>query len=138
MPLFSWTGKKDTATQDTKTTAEPPLNNSNIEAAVRRANKDKTQEEIDATNAKIDQQANPDPESHNFGQPIRASLDNDGNQRTKLATDCKSQQQDSLQCIMDNYERREVCQPFFEAYKACRRREREERLEKNAQRGSFW
>lgn len=91
-------------------------------------------------NAKIDQDSNPEPDQHNGGQPIRAQIDAHGKQRTKFVTDCTVQHRASLACIEDNYlDRKEVCQPFFDSYRACRREERERRLEANAQGAkSFW
>jgi hypothetical protein len=51
---------------------------------------------------------------------------------SKFATDCKKEHAASLNCIQDNYDNKDVaCQPFFEAYKACRAGERERRLEAN-------
>ena len=87
--------------------------------------------------AKVDQDANPEPNRHNKGQPLRPTLDYEGKQRTKFLTGCGDQHADSLRCIEENYERRELCQPFFEAYKACRREERKQRLENNAKRRFF-
>ena len=88
-------------------------------------------------NNKIVQDSNPEPDQHNLGQPIRSSLDSEGKQRSKFATDCSIQHRASLECIEDNYVNRDVCQPFFDAYITCRRDERERRLAKNTSRG-FW
>jgi hypothetical protein len=88
-------------------------------------------------NAKIDRDANPEPEKHNAGQPLRVDLDSHGKQRSKFVTDCSTQHSASLACIEANYEKKEVCQSFFDAYILCRREERERRLAQNATR-SFW
>jgi len=87
--------------------------------------------------AKIEREANPEPSRHNQGQPIRPTLDAGGNQRTKFLTNCGAEHAASLHCIEENYERRGVCQPMFEAYKKCRREEREKQLEENAKRRFF-
>ena len=68
---------------------------------------------------------------HNEGQPVISNMDKYGNQRSKLMTDCKKKHSESLKCIEENYERRELCQPFFDAYKLCRKEEHERRLEEN-------
>ena len=57
---------------------------------------------------------------------------------TKFQTDCKKEHQDSLACITDNYGNRDVCQPFFDAYKECRKEEHKRKLQENAKRSSFW
>jgi len=88
-------------------------------------------EEDAAIRAKIERDTNPAPDQHNEGQPLRRQEDDRGEQRSKFFTDCKTQHAASLRCIEDNYENREVCQKFFDDYKACRRQERERRLEKN-------
>uniref|UniRef100_A0A7S1ZEW9 CHCH domain-containing protein n=1 Tax=Trieres chinensis TaxID=1514140 RepID=A0A7S1ZEW9_TRICV len=84
--------------------------------------------------AKIERDANPAPDSHNEGQPIRREEDERGLQRSKFFTDCSKQHSESLRCIEDNYEQKDVCQPFFDAYKACRREENQRRLEENKRR----
>jgi hypothetical protein len=73
-----------------------------------------------------------DETQHNAGQPLRQNLDETGHQRSKFITACANEHRNSLQCIEDNYEDREQCQPFFDAYKACRRLEHERKLEENA------
>jgi glutamine synthetase len=88
-------------------------------------------------NAKIEKDANPEPDQHNAGQPIRPDLDEDGKQRTKFVTDCAQQHRESLSCIEDHYDQKAVCQPFFDNYISCRREERKRRLEQNAKK-SFW
>ena len=57
---------------------------------------------------------------------------------TKFRTDCQREHQASLACITDNYGNRDVCQPFFDNYKECRKEEQKRRLEENAKRSSFW
>jgi hypothetical protein len=94
-------------------------------------------------NAKIELDANPEPDQHNEGQPIRPDLDIYGKQRTKFATDCSTQHAASLRCIEDNYTNKDVCQSFFDNYKQCRREERQRRLDENAKKSksgksSFW
>lgn len=109
-------------------------------AADKNKNKDNNKNSSEV-NAKIEKDANPEPDQHNGGQPIRPELDIYGKQRTKFATDCSLQHSASLHCIEDNYTNKEVCQTFFDDYKKCRRDERQKRLEENAKkkgRGSFW
>lgn len=71
---------------------------------------------------------------HNKGQPTdEKSIDRrTGNQKSKFTTDCKQQHSNSLACIEDNYENKNVCQPFFDAYKKCRYEEHQRKLEMNA------
>jgi hypothetical protein len=64
---------------------------------------------------------------------------------SKLQTDCKKQHMNSLQCIQDNYETKDVaCQKYFDLYKECRKNEHAAILERNRQSassrssGSFW
>jgi hypothetical protein len=63
---------------------------------------------------------------------------------SKLQTDCKQQHMNSLQCIQDNYETKDVaCQKYFDLYKECRKNERAAILERNRQASqsssrSFW
>ena len=87
-----------------------------------------------ATAAKIRQLQNPadSDDQHNFGQPLVPQIDASGKQRSKFLTDCKKEHKASLDCIMDNYEDRGVCQPFFDSYKECRKEEQKRRLERNA------
>ena len=83
--------------------------------------------------AKIEADSNPGSDNeHNAGQPIRQNLDETGHQRSKFLTDCAKEHRNSLACIEDNYERRELCQPFFEAYKTCRKLEHQRKMEENA------
>jgi hypothetical protein len=56
---------------------------------------------------------------------------------SKLQTDCATEHGNSLQCIQDNLHDKNVCQPFFKAYKECRAEENRRRLEANAKR-FFW
>lgn len=89
---------------------------------------------------KVQNQASPVPEeeAHNAGQPLQANLDHHGKQRSKFLTNCKEQHAASLQCINDNYDNRAVCEPFFQAYKKCRKEEREQHLEQNAKHVKWW
>mmetsp|Transcript_5135 Transcript_5135/g.7841 ORF Transcript_5135/g.7841 Transcript_5135/m.7841 type:complete len:112 (-) Transcript_5135:141-476(-) len=83
--------------------------------------------------AKVEAESNPmDPNQHNEGQPIRQNLDLAGHQRSKFMTACAKEHRNSLQCIEDNYERKDLCQPFFDVYKECRREEHKQKLEENA------
>jgi len=51
---------------------------------------------------------------------------------SKLQTECRKEHANSLQCIQENYENKNVaCQPFFEAYKECRKKEHAAKLEAN-------
>ena len=53
---------------------------------------------------------------------------------SKLQTDCKQQHMNSLQCIQDNYETKDVaCQKYFDIYIECRKNERSAILERNRQ-----
>lgn len=81
---------------------------------------------------------NPEPEAHNAGQPLQANLDSHGKQRSKFLTNCKEEHAASLQCIQDHYDDRATCQPYFDAYKKCRKQEREAHLEQNAKHVKWW
>jgi hypothetical protein len=56
---------------------------------------------------------------------------------SKLQTDCRQQQAASLNCIQDNYDKKTVCQPFFDDYKKCRKEENDRRLEENSKKYFF-
>ena len=86
--------------------------------------------------ARIEHDANPEPDQHNQGQPLVREEDERGQQRSQFYTDCSKEHSESLRCIEDNYEKKQVCQPFFDAYKACRREENKRRLEENARRSA--
>jgi hypothetical protein len=75
---------------------------------------------------------------HNYGKPQKAPIDTQTASKdvAKFLTDCKKQHQESLKCIERNYSNRAACEPFFAAYKACRREENERRLDANA--GKSW
>jgi hypothetical protein len=79
---------------------------------------------------------------HNYGQPKRAPHAGADHQVTgQFQTDCSKQHGESLQCIERNYQNRSACEPFFQAYKACRKEENDRRLEANAaraQNGGGW
>ncbi len=68
--------------------------------------------------AKVERDSNPFDQGvdHNEGQPIRKNVDGFGNQRSKFLTDCHREHRNSLKCIEENYDRREVCQPAFGMY----------------------
>lgn len=75
-----------------------------------------------------------DASAHNSGQPVNENnIDvKTGNQKSKFTTDCKVFHSNSLNCIEENYENKSVCEPFFEAYKKCRREEHGRKLKMNA------
>ena len=55
--------------------------------------------------------------------------------------DCLSLSQESLKCLEKNQVHRNRCQPYFEAYKECKKKQTEERKRKNFEAsggGSFW
>ena len=83
--------------------------------------------------ASIEARSNPIPDDqHNGGQPIRQNLDETGHQRSKLVTSCSTEHRNSLECINDNYDRWDICEPFFQAYKKCRKEEHQRKMEENA------
>lgn len=67
------------------------------------------------------------PEQQRQEELSRAT--NHGNKiPTKFYTDCQSEHSASLECSITNYENKHVvCQPFFDAYKECRREEQKRR-----------
>lgn len=81
---------------------------------------------------------------HNYGQPKRpphAGFDRPGQTTAKFLTNCAKEHGESLQCIERNYQDRTPCEPFFQAYKDCRKEENDRRLEANAakvQGGGSW
>ena len=84
---------------------------------------------------------------HNSGKPKEAPYASNKNAdpRDKAATfltNCAKENRASLQCIERNYQNRAACNEFFEAYKACRREENEQRRAANASASSssgwFW
>lgn len=76
---------------------------------------------------------------HNFGRPKDAPIQREGATQgaTHYVTDCKKANLESLACIEKNYSNRSACEPFFAAYKECRRAENERRKEDNANK-SWW
>ena len=54
--------------------------------------------------------------------------------------DCLGLSQQSLKCLERNQEHRSRCQPYFDAYKECKKKQTEERKKKNfeASGGSLW
>ena len=81
--------------------------------------------------AKIERDANPALDNHNEGQPLRRQEDDRGYQRSKLVTDCSKEHSESLKCINDNMGDKDPCQDFFNAYKNCRTKEHQRKLEEN-------
>ena len=80
---------------------------------------------------------------HNHGQPKRAPHAPQGTRTTaKFLTNCVKEHSDSLQCIERNYQNRAACDPFFQAYKQCRKEENDQRKNANAAKsgntGWFW
>lgn len=82
--------------------------------------------------------------THNYGQPKRAphaGQEHQGHTTAKFLTNCAEEHSNSLECIERNYQNRSACEPFFQAYKACRKLENQKRLDDNAkkaqQNGSF-
>ena len=59
------------------------------------------------------------------------------NGKTKFFTDCQKEYLASINCRLEHYDHKQtnVCQHFFDNYKACRREENERRLEENAKGG---
>lgn len=70
--------------------------------------------------------------SHNKGQPKQAPYAKQKSTSAKFLTNCSAEHAESLKCIERNYQNRGACEPFFQAYKACRRDENEKRKEANA------
>ena len=75
--------------------------------------------------------------SHNKGQPKNAPYAKGESTTAKFLTNCSAEHADSLKCIERNYQNRSACEPFFAAYKACRKDENEKRKEANAAKGSW-
>lgn len=75
-----------------------------------------------------------DSSAHNLGQPINENnIDaKTGHHKSKFTTHCQVQHSNSLKCIEENYDNRNVCEPFFDTYKKCRREEHQMKLERNA------
>lgn len=65
--------------------------------------------------------------SHNRGQPKAAPLSKDGRPASTATflTQCAREHSESLACIERNYQNRAACEPFFQAYKDCRKEETE-------------
>jgi hypothetical protein len=57
---------------------------------------------------------------------------------SKLRTDCAPEHRESLECIARHYDddKDRRCAPHFERYRACRRAERERKLQQQASAGS--
>lgn len=103
-----------------------------------------TKLETPAPSTAVQQKSHASPEpvpeegAHNAGQPLQANLDPHGKQRSKFFTNCKKEHAASLQCIHDHYDNRALCEPYFQAYKKCRQKEREQHLEQNAKHVKWW
>jgi hypothetical protein len=83
--------------------------------------------------AQVERNSQPiDDTQHNSGQPLRSNTDSQGHQRSKFVTYCAEEHKNSLQCIENNYNQKQICQPFFDAYKVCRKKEHELKLAENA------
>jgi len=76
------------------------------------------------------------PGRHFEGQPSQKKEDSRGEQMTKFFTSCEMEHARSLKCIEDNYEKKTLCQTFFDDYKRCRGEERKLRLEENAKKST--
>mmetsp|Transcript_2119 Transcript_2119/g.1964 ORF Transcript_2119/g.1964 Transcript_2119/m.1964 type:complete len:81 (+) Transcript_2119:42-284(+) len=59
--------------------------------------------------AQIELNANPEPDQHNQGQPIRQQVNDRGQQMSKMFTDCRTQHRESLKCIEENYTNKCAC-----------------------------
>ena len=68
---------------------------------------------------------------HNYGQPKRAPHAAQDHTAAKFLTSCSEEHSNSLKCIERNYQNRSACEPFFQAYKTCRKEENRKRLEEN-------
>jgi cytochrome c oxidase assembly protein subunit 23 len=81
---------------------------------------------------------------HNYGRPKEAPYAKEktaeekerqkalGGPAATFQTSCAKEHRESLQCIERNYQNRNACTEFFDAYKTCRRDENERRKEANA------
>jgi hypothetical protein len=82
--------------------------------------------------------------THNKGKPKKAPHAQKDGTAAHFLTNCSKEHRDSLQCIERNYQNRAACDPFFQAYKNCRREENEKvRAENQKQSGGssggwFW
>jgi hypothetical protein len=93
--------------------------------------------DIDKVVSQVEAEINPDiPGRHYEGQPFHRNEDSRGEQMTKFFTHCEPERSRSLKCIEDNYEKKNVCQTFFDDYKKCRGEERKRRLEENAKKSA--
>lgn len=91
---------------------------------------------------KIHRDLNPGKDlAHNQGQPKQAPYSREASKAARFLTNCEAEHKDSLQCIERNYDNRGACEPFFEAYKTCRKAEHDAIRKKNAEKsggGWFW
>lgn len=67
--------------------------------------------------------------------PPAAANNNDA---SKMKTDCRAEQMESLQCIQENYgNQQKACADHFEVYKACRKKEHDAYLEANRKKAGW-
>lgn len=59
------------------------------------------------------------------GKPINGK----GVQRS---TECTKESEESIHCVLENIEKKEVCQPYFDIYKACRAEANKNKWEERA------
>jgi hypothetical protein len=58
---------------------------------------------------------------------------------SKMQTECRTEQMESLQCIQENYgNQKKACANYFEVYKECRKKEHQAILEANRKRAGWW
>ena len=78
---------------------------------------------------------------HNYGRPKEAPYIDEkqklrqkalGGPAATFQTTCAKEHSASLKCIERNYQNRNACTEFFDAYKTCRAAENERRKEANA------
>jgi len=112
------------------------LPTSNIKQQREKMNKS-TDGKVPLVVSQVEAEINPDIPGHHFeGQPAQKKEDSRGEQMTKFVTSCEMEHSRSLKCVVDNYEKKDVCQPFFDDYKRCRGEERKLRLQENAKKSS--
>lgn len=88
--------------------------------------------EAKASNAKISKDLSPFSSSSNSTQSDSrniSSYDSRGVEASKFHTSCGREHSASLKCISQNYEAKALCQPYFDAYKKCKREEHQKLLE---------
>lgn len=105
-----------------------------VQIDVSRWTMNETNNSIDPTTGtkireKIQQDLNPGRDfKHNSGKPKAPSYaPKDHRSAATYLTSCSKENRASLQCIERNYQNRQACEEFFQAYKACRREENEQK-----------